>query len=70
MFLDKKEIPYRDVLNILKKRVHVVYNINQFKTIYKMISKKKISKLDNSFFKKILSKKQNNNIKDFIKNFN
>ena len=48
MFLDKK-IPYSDVLNILKKRVHVVYNIDQFKTVYKMISQKKISKLDKGF---------------------
>ena len=69
MFLDKKEIPYSDVLNILKKRVHVVYNIDQFKTVYKMISQKKISKLDKGFLKKFYLKKQNNKIKNFISKF-
>ena len=70
MFLDKKETPYPDVLNILKKRVHVVYNINQFKIVYKMILRRELSKLDKSFFKKILfKKKQNNNIQDFINKF-
>ena len=69
LFLDKKELPYSDILKILKKRVHFVYNIHQFKNVYKMILEKKVSKLNDDFLKKFYIRKKNKKIKNFIDTF-
>lgn len=67
LFLDKKEKPYKDVLQILKKRVYIVYNLYEFKNVFEKLLKTKINYQDNSFLKKYFLLKHNKQNKELLK---
>ena len=70
LFIDKNELPYNDVLKILKKRVFVVHNFNEFISVFEKIITKKIVKKDDTFLKKYFLLKQNKQNKELLKKIN
>ena len=65
LFIDNYNLPPKDVLKLLKKRVHIVKNILEFELIYQEVLENKISKnKDKSFLKYFyLLKKNKSNMK-------
>lgn len=70
LFIDKNELPYNDVLKVLKKRVFVVHNFNEFTNVFEKIIKQKILKKDDTFIKKYFLLKQNKQNKELLKKIN
>ena len=58
LFLDKNNMPKEDVLKILKKRVFLIKDINEFKKTFSKIEKSAI-KNDNNFLKEFFKLRQN-----------
>jgi len=53
LFLDQENLPKKDVIFSLSKRVHIVKNINEMKVIIGKIKNENISKAENNDFLKI-----------------
>ena len=59
IFLDKYNMPPKDVLKLLKQRVHLVRNVDEFKKTVDLINKGKIRKQSEKFKDKFFSLKIN-----------
>ena len=55
---------------MLKKRVFVVHNFNEFTNVFEKIIKQKIVKKDDTFIKKYFLLKQNKQNKELLKKIN
>ena len=57
LFLDKFNMPKKDVLHKLKKRAHIIYKFSELEILVNQIFKDKLKKRNNEFYKKFFSKK-------------
>ena len=67
LFLDKLNMPKKDVIVKLKKRVHIIYKFSELESVVNQILKNNFKKQNNEFLEKFFSKK---NEKKLIEIFN
>jgi len=67
LFVDKFNIPQSDILKKLKKRIHIVKNLNEFKKILMKINKTNNLKINNEFLNEFFLLRDNKDT-NFIKN--
>ncbi len=57
LFLDKLNMPKKDVLDKLNKRVHIIYKFSELEIVVNQILKNNFEKKNDEFYKKFFSKK-------------
>ena len=61
LFLDKFNMPKKDVINKLKKRVHIIYKFSELEFVINQIFKNNLKKKNNEFLEKFFQKKMKKN---------
>mgnify|MGYP001273866585 CR=1 FL=1 len=66
LFLDKLNMPKKDVLHKLKKRAHIIYKFSELEILVNKIFKDKLKKRNNEFYKKFFSKKNEKKLLEIL----